>query len=55
MMTILSAATCATDLDDDSLNHALLADGWTIRHIETWHRNGHHDSIIVWDAPDLPF
>lgn len=54
-MTILSATTCATDLDNDALNRALAADGWTIRHIETWNRNGQHDAIIVWDAPDLPY
>ena len=59
-MTHLSATTCATDLGNAVVNKQLLDQGYTIRHIETWHRDGQDDSIIVWDTPaldeaDLPY
>ncbi len=57
-MTHLSNGTVATDLDAHDDNAALTAQGYTIRHIETWH--DHDTSCIVWDAPriseaDLPY
>jgi hypothetical protein len=59
-MTKLGQNTYATDLDDQTTNSHLSEQGYIIRHIETWHRDGHADSIIVWDGPavsdaDLPF
>jgi hypothetical protein len=59
-MTNIDCATCATDLDDTAMNSEMFEQGYSIRHIETWHRDGHSDSIIVWDSPaiteaDLPF
>ena len=59
-MTHLSTTTCATDLGNAVVNKQLLDQGYTIRHIETWHRDGQDDSIIVWDIPaldeaDLPY
>jgi hypothetical protein len=59
-MTEMSDGTCATDLDDNDANITLSNRGYTVRHIETWHRDGVSDSVIVWDPPeiteaDLPF
>ena len=51
-MTNLSNGTVATDLDNDSDNRNLLAQGYTVRHIETYHRDTDH-SCIIWDAPSL--
>ena len=48
-MTHLSNGTVATDLDAHDDNAALAAQGYTIRHIETWHDLDH--TCIVWDAP----
>ncbi|WP_158258363.1 hypothetical protein [Rhodopila globiformis] len=58
-MTHLSNGTVATDIDANDDNAALSAQGYTIRHIETYHRDI-DVSCIVWDAPaiteaDLPF
>jgi len=50
-MTFLDNGTCYSDLDDEIGNSFLVAFGWTIRHIEDWHRNGTTHSIIAWDAP----
>ena len=57
-MTKLSHGSIATDLDNSDANDDLSAQGYTIRHIETWH--DHDQTCIVWDAPelteaDLPF
>ena len=52
-MTILNATTCATDLHDTMANSLLTGQGYTIRHIETWHRDDHSDNIIVWDNPAI--
>lgn len=57
-MTHLSTTTVATDLDAHTENAALTAQGYTIRHVETYHDHG--TSCIVWDAPtltdeDLPY
>jgi hypothetical protein len=52
-MTRLTNGTCATDLDDDAGNTTLINAGYTVRHIETWHRDGFSDSVIVWDPPAL--
>ena len=51
--------TVATDIDAHDDNAALSAQGYTIRHIETYHRDTDM-TCIVWDAPaiteaDLPF
>ena len=59
-MTRIDCTTCATDLEDTTTNGEMFEHGYSIRHIETWHRDGHSDSIIVWDSPaiaeaDLPF
>ena len=57
-MTQLSNGTAATDLDAHVDNAHLTAQGYTVRHIETWHEND--TTCILWDAPqiteaDLPF
>ena len=59
-MTKLSNGTIVTDMNATHENTALIAQGYTIRHIETWHRSGHSDTVILWDIPalseaDLPF
>ncbi len=59
-MTKIGQNIYATDLDDDGTNSDLSEQGYTIRSIETWHRNGHSDGTIIWDGPpiseaDLPF
>lgn len=51
-MTNLSNGTVATDLDNDSDNRNLLDQGYTVRHIETYHRDT-DNSCIIWDAPSL--
>ena len=51
-MTKLDNGTIATDLDSDIDNAALAAQGYTIRHIETYHLDFDH-SCIIWDAPEL--
>ena len=58
-MTHLSNGTVATDIDAHDDNAALSAQSYTIRHIETYHRDTDM-SCIVWDAAaiteaDLPF
>lgn len=53
-MTRLSNGATATDLDAHQDNASLTAQGYTIRHIETWHHAGHDDTCIIWDAPALP-
>ncbi len=50
-MTRLDNGTIATDIDAHDDNATLVAEGYTIRHIETWHRDIDH-SCIIWDAPD---
>ncbi len=57
-MTKIDHNTIATDLNDHATNTQLIASGYSIRHIETWHRDGQDDSTIVWDIIDesnLPF
>ena len=51
-MTHLDNGTIATDLDAHSHNAALIEQGYTIRHIETYHRDIDY-SCIIWDAPEL--
>ena len=58
-MTHLSNGTVATDINAHDDNAALSAQGYTIRHIETYHRDIDM-SCIIWDTPavteaDLPF
>ena len=43
----------ATDLDAHDDNAALTAQGYTIRHVETWHSAGCNETCIVWDAPAI--
>ena len=50
-MTHLSNGTVVTDLDNDSDNRSLSTQGYTIRHIETWH--DHDQSFIVWNTPEI--
>ena len=50
-MTHLSNGTVATDIDATDAHAALTAQGYTIRHIETWHDLD--ATCIIWDAPDL--
>ncbi len=59
-MTHLSNGTVVTDLDAHTDNADLTSYGYTIRHIETWHRDGTDQTFIAWDAPqiteaDLPY
>jgi hypothetical protein len=51
-MTHLSNGSVVTDIDAQSDNAALTALGYTIRHIETWHRDT-DTTCIVWDAPEI--
>jgi len=50
-MTHLANGTVATDIDAIEDNAALTAQGYTIRHIETWHEADH--TCIVWDPPRI--
>ena len=52
-MTVIDCNTCATDLTDTMANSQLRDRGYTVRHIETWHRDGNSVSFIVWDSPDI--
>lgn len=57
-MTHLSNGTVVTDAEATSENAALFAQGYTIRHIETWHDA--NETCIVWDRPrineaDIPY
>ena len=58
-MTKLDNGTIATDLDSDIDNAALLDQGYSIRQIETYHRDI-DPTCILWEAPalteaDLPY
>jgi len=52
-MTKIDANTTATDLNDTDTNAHLLHQGYSIRHIETWRRDDHSDSFIIWDSPAI--
>jgi hypothetical protein len=52
-MTRMSDGAYVTDIDNDEANATLTSCGYTIRHVETWHRNGFSDSFIVWDPPEI--
>ena len=57
-MTKLNNGQIVTDIDAIDDNTALCAQGYSIRHIETWHDLD--ATCIVWDAPkitdaDCPF
>jgi hypothetical protein len=45
--------TRVTDLDNDDENHRLTDQGFTIRHIETWHLDMGSESFVVWDGPEI--
>jgi hypothetical protein len=51
-MTKLDNGTIATDIDASTDNARLFEQGYTVRHIETFHRDFDH-SCIIWDAPEL--
>jgi hypothetical protein len=51
-MTHLSNGTVVTDLDANDDNARLTDQGYSIRHIETWHERD-NQSFIHWDAPEL--
>lgn len=50
-MTHLNNGQIVTDIDATDDNAALTAQGYSIRHIETWH--AHDTTCIVWDAPEI--
>ena len=52
-MTHLSNGTIVTDIDAHDDNLSLRQRGYTIRHIETWHRDGVSESFVVWDPPEI--
>lgn len=52
-MTKIDLKTTATNLDNATINEQLLGEGYTIRHIETWHTDGSSESFILWDNPEL--
>jgi hypothetical protein len=57
-MTRIDHNTIATDRNDDATTAQLLASDYTIRHIETHHRDGQEHSTIVWniiDPDELPY
>jgi hypothetical protein len=47
--SILDDGTIVTDLADEQNTLLLIAEGFEIRHIETYH-NHDNDSVIYWDA-----
>lgn len=51
-MTHLGNGTIATDLNAHDDNAFLTEQGYTIGHIETWHRSV-ETTCIVWDAPEI--
>jgi hypothetical protein len=56
----MSNGAYVTNIDNHDDNGLLTSQGYTVRHIETWYRDGAPESFIVWDAPeiteaDLPF
>ena len=58
-MTHLNDGTVVTSLDAHDDNAGLTAQGFSIRHVETWHGR-EEQSFIRWDPPeiteaDLPF
>jgi hypothetical protein len=52
-MTRMSDGAYVTDIDNYEANTTLTTCGYTIRHIETWHRHGLSESFIVWDPPEI--
>jgi len=50
-MTHLRNGQIVTDLDADEDNAALTTQGYSIRHIETWH--DYDTTCITWDAPQI--
>jgi len=49
----MSDGTIVTDSDNHQDNNRLTSRGYTIRHIETWHRDGDSESFVVWDLPEI--
>jgi hypothetical protein len=52
-MTEMSDGTIVTDIDNHADNYRLTSHGYTIRHTETWHRDGVSESFVVWDPPEI--
>jgi hypothetical protein len=50
-MTNLNNGAIATDLDAYSDSAHLMALGYTMCHIETWHE--HDTTCVIWDAPKI--
>ena len=50
-MANLNNGTVATDIDATTHNARLSVQGYTIRHVETWHDQDL--TCIVWDAPEI--
>ena len=58
-MTFLANGSIVSDLDNSTVNQNLADQGYSIRHIETFHDQD-EQSFITWDAPalfddDLPY
>ena len=58
-MTQLSDGTIVTDIQNDTANRSLASQGYSVRHIETYHDHD-NQSFIHWDCPrisedDLPY
>ena len=51
-VTHLNNGTIVTDAEASYENAALSAQGYTIRHIETWH-GANDQTCIVWDRPEI--
>ena len=51
-MTYLANGSIVSDLDNASINRNLADQGYSIRHIETFHAQD-NQSFITWDAPEL--
>jgi hypothetical protein len=51
-MTFLSNGAIVTDIDAHATNLSLLEDGYSIRHIETWHDHD-NQTFIHWDTPEI--
>ena len=53
-MTHLRNGNIATDLDAHHDNAKFTAQGYTVRHVETFHfQPGVNDTCIIWDAPAI--
>ena len=51
-MTQLDDGTIVTNIDATDDNANLTRRGYTIRHVETWHRE-EDSTFIIWDGPEI--